>query len=195
MGTKPRVMKTYILVSIFFLSFSIPARAVSTGQIVGQIIEKETSQPVAFAEIIFENRMDKIEITANEYGHYYANHLPTGKYQMRVVFNNRTFVMNDVQVYDSYTSEINFEVSNSNNLPPKVILETKENTFSSVTSNDVKLTNSTFNQPTQSLNDVISQQPGCDVRNGKIFIKGSDQVRFFIDGEPVMGPPTQNRVW
>ena len=77
----------------------------------------------------------------------------------------------------------------------KVVLETKENNFSSVTSNDIKRTNSSFNQPTQSLNDVLSTQPGCDVRDGKIFIKGSDQVRFFIDGEPVMGPPTQNKVW
>jgi hypothetical protein len=103
--------------------------------------------------------------------------------------------MKNVQVYDSYTSEVDFEVSKDNSLPPKNILETNENTFSSVTSSDIKLSNSTFNQPTQSLNDVMSQQPGCDVRDGKIFIKGSDQVRFFIDGEPVMGPPTQNRVW
>jgi hypothetical protein len=103
--------------------------------------------------------------------------------------------MNDVHVYDSYTAEINFAVSSNNSLPPKVILETKENVFSSVTSNDIKLTNSTFNQPTQSLNDVLSQQPGVDIRNGRIFIKGSDQVRFFIDGTPVMGTPTQNRVW
>ena len=148
-----------------------------------------------YAEIVFENRMDKFEIKANEYGHYNANHLPTGKYQMRMVFNNRTFIMKNVQVYDSYTSEVDFEVSKDNSLPPKNILETNENTFSSVTSSDIKLSNSTFNQPTQSLNDVMSQQPGCDVRDGKIFIKGSDQVRFFIDGEPVMGPPTQNRVW
>jgi len=189
-------MKASAFVSMLFpLLVSTTVKAVSTGQIVGQVIESETKQPLAYAEIIFENRMDKIEVKANEYGHYYASHLPTGKYQIRIVFNNRTFVMNDVHVYDSYTSEINFEVSNNNNLPPKVVLETKENIFSSVTSSDVKLSNSTFNQPTQSLNDVISQQPGCDVQGGKIFIKGSDQVRIFIDGTPVMGSPTQNRVW
>ena len=191
-------MKNTILLFQVFLLLSLisfPAKAVSSGQIVGQVLEKETKQPVAFAQIIFENRMDRIEVQANEYGYYYANHLPTGKYQIRVVFNNRTFVMNNVQVYDSYTSEIDFTVSNNNSLPPKVVLETKENNFSSVTSNDIKRTNSSFNQPTQSLNDVLSTQPGCDVRDGKIFIKGSDQVRFFIDGEPVMGPPTQNKVW
>jgi len=191
-------MKSSIALLLLF-GFTIikpnEAIAVSSGQIVGQVTEKETKQPVAYAEIIFENRMDKFEIKANEYGHYYANHLPTGKYQMRIVFNDRTFVMNNVHVYDSYTSDVNIIVSRANNLPPKVVLETKENAFSSVTSSDIRLTNSKFNQPTQSLNDLISQQPGCDVRDGKIFIKGSDKVRFFIDGEPVMGPPTQSRVW
>ena len=191
-------MKTLVNLLLFFsmlLLFSIDAKAISMGQVVGQVLEKETHQPVAFAQVVFENRMDKFDFQANEYGHYYAAHLPTGKYQMRVVYNNHTFVMKEVQVYDGYTSEINFTVSNDNSLPPKVVLEKTENVFSSVTSNDIKLNNSTFNQPTQSLNDVIMQQPGCDVRNGKIYIKGSDQVRFFIDGEPVMGPPTQNRVW
>jgi hypothetical protein len=189
--------KIQVLLSAFcmLLLFSTKVHAVSMGEVVGQVIEKESNQPVAFAEITFENRMDKIDVKANEYGHYYASHLPTGKYQMRVVYNNRVFVMNDVKVFDGYASEIKLVVSNSNSLPSKVVLETKENIFSSVTSNDVKLTNSSFNQPTQSLNDVISQQPGCDVRNGKIYIKGSDQVRFFIDGEPVMGTPTETRVW
>ena len=107
-------MKASAFVSMLFLLLvSTTVKAVSTGQIVGQVIESETKQPLAYAEIIFENRMDKIEVKANEYGHYYASHLPTGKYQMRVVFNNRTFVMNDFHVYDSYTSEINFEVSNN----------------------------------------------------------------------------------
>lgn len=188
-------MKTYTLFILFILLLSVKAKAVSMGQIVGQVTEKETKQPVAFAEIVFENRMDKIEVKANEYGHYYASHLPTGKYQMRIVFNNHTFVMNNVQVYDENTSEINFEVSGNNNLPPKVVLETKVNAFSSVASNDSKVTGNRNNQASQSINDLISQQPGCDVRNGKIFIKGSDQVRFFIDGTPVMGPPTQNRIW
>ncbi|HLP20138.1 MAG TPA: Plug domain-containing protein [Chitinophagales bacterium] len=187
---------TNFLLAFCFVIFIAPvAKAVSTGEVVGQVTQKESKLPFAYADITFENRMDRIEVKANEYGHYYASHLPTGKYQMRIVYNNRTFVMNDVHVYDSYTSEINFAVSSDNNLPPKVVLPTVENTFSSVTSNDIKLTNSKNNQPTQRLNDVLSQQPGVDVRNGRIFIKGSDQVKIFIDGTPVMGQPTQSRVW
>ncbi len=190
-------MKTQLkLLTAFFIfsSFCYSAMGASMGQIVGQVTQKESSQPLAFAQIVFENKMDKIEVTANEYGHYYSNHMPTGRYEMRIQHNNRTFVM-IVQVYDEYTAEINFEVSSDNNLPQKVILATNQNLFSSVSSTDIRRSNSSNHQPTQSLNDVLSTQPGCDVRDGKLYIKGSDQIRYFIDGEPVMGPPTQNRVW
>ncbi len=184
-----------MLVSVLSLLLTGYAYAVSTGNVIGQITNKETRLAYSNAMITFENRMDRIEIQADEHGHYLASHLPTGKYQMRVVYNNRTFVMNDVHVYDSYTTEVNFTVSNDSTLPPKVVMPTEENLFSSVTSNDIVLTNSKNNQPSQRLNDVLSQQPGVDIRGGRIFIKGSDQVKIFIDGTPVMGQPMQNRVW
>lgn len=183
-----------IAVFAMLLCFSFAAKAVSMGQIVGQITGPEANQPLAFAQIVFENKMDKIEVAANEYGHYYSNHMPTGKYTMTVMYNNRAFIMN-VQVYDEYTSEINMAVSADSSLPQKVLLPTNQNLFSSVSKNDPRLSNSDNRQPSQTLNDVISRQPGCDVRDGKIVIKGSSQVRIFIDGEPVMGAPTQNRVW
>lgn len=183
-----------LLLSLLLFSWS-GAHAVSTGQVVGQVIEKETHKPVAFAEIIFENRYDKIIISANEYGFFYGNHLPTGKYQIRVQYNNRSFVMNDVRVYDSYATEVNLLVSNNAELPAMVTLERSEPVISSVNSTGIRLANNSFNQPTQSLSDVLGNQPGVDVRNGKIYIKGSDQVRFFIDGTPVIGQPTVQREW
>ena len=184
-----------LLVFSMVLLFTGNVLAVSTGHVIGQITQTESKLPFGNAQITFENRMDRIEVQADENGHYYASHLPTGKYQMRVVFNNRTFVMNDVHVYDSYTTEVNMAVSTDSSLPPKVVLATNENLFSSVTSSDIKLTNNTNNQPTQRLNDVLSQQPGVDVVNGRIFVKGSDQVKIFIDGTPVMGQLAQTRVW
>ncbi|HRG88242.1 MAG TPA: Plug domain-containing protein [Chitinophagales bacterium] len=191
-------MKTSIrlmLVTVLGLLLTGSTYAVSTGNVIGQVTNKDTKLAYGNAMITFENRMDRIEVQADEHGHYLASHLPTGKYQMRVVYNNRTFVMNDVHVYDSYTTEVNFTVSNDSTLPPKVVMPTEENLFSSVTSNDIVLTNSKNNQPSQRLNDVLSQQPGVDIRGGRIFIKGSDQVKIFIDGTPVMGQPMQNRVW
>lgn len=180
---------------LMMLSTSIQAHAVSMGQVIGRVLLKETNQPVAFAELIFENKMDRVVVVANEYGHYYADHIPTGNYQISINFNGRTFIMKKVQVYDGYTSEIEFSLSNDSGLPLLVELEKKQNLLSSVTKNDITLKNSNNHQPTQNLADALSSHAGVDVRNGKLYVKGSSQVKFFVDGTPVMGQPTIGRVW
>lgn len=180
-------MKNLTLFLLFTTAVTI-AKAVSTGEIIGRITVKETGQPVAMAEIIFENKMDKVVVVANEHGYYYAHHLPTGKYEVRIQYNERTFFVNKVQVYDGYSAEVNLAVSNNNSLPQRVEISYDEYKLSSISNTNKRLTNSDFNQPTQSLGDMMSTQSGVDVRDGKMYVKGSDQVRFFIDGTPVMGP-------
>ena len=197
--SKLRIMKklqySFLLFLALFLSPAI-SKAVSTGDVVGQVLENETKRPVAFAHVVFENGMDKIEVTANEYGYYYGNHIPTGRYQMRVVYNNHTFVMNKVRVYDSYSSEINFMVSNNNDLPTTIEVIKKDPIINPLKPNDIVLaSNTSSSQGTQTLSDLLIMQPGVDVREGKLYVKGSDQVRFFIDGTPVMAPPIINRIW
>lgn len=91
-----------------------------TGDITGQIIEQESNIPVAFAEITLVNGTEKITLTANEYGYYSAKHIAAGKYELHVVFNNRSFIMSNVKVRDSYTACVNCAVSSANNLPSTV---------------------------------------------------------------------------
>ena len=109
----------FTLALMIAASFSLKA-ITYTGDITGQVVEQETKQPVAFAEVVLVNGNDKITVTANEYGHYTAKHIPMGKYEMHVVFNNRNFVMNNVKVKDSYTSRVDVSVSSSENLPASV---------------------------------------------------------------------------
>ncbi len=127
------------------------AKGTATGQLVGKVMEKETMQVLAYAEIVLENSTEKITLTANEYGYYYAEHLPTGKYQMSITFNNRTFVMNKVRVYESFTGEINFMVSNNQSLPETVEVILTNNGFSYVAAGDKKIGNITMTQSTHSL--------------------------------------------
>ncbi len=191
-------MKTFFLTTtacIFFLFAANTAQAISMGGVVGKIFQKENMKSVAYAEITFENNMDKITVTANEYGYYYADHLPTGKYQMRIAYNDRTFFMNKVRVYDSYTSEINFMVSNNENLPVNVELEMKENLMSSVSSTDIKVTENAPGNSTRTLSETLSMQPGVDVENGRVIVKGSNQVKFFVDGTQVMAPVSLSKGW
>ncbi|MFN8286463.1 MAG: hypothetical protein U0V74_06915 [Chitinophagales bacterium] len=182
-------MKSLITISLLLLVVCFKASAISTGQLVGKILVKETKLPLALTEIVFENSMDRIVVSANEYGIYYADHLPTGRYNMTVVYNNRNFTMKNVRVYDSYTMELNFVVSNDSLLPKDVEVFDTDTKLSSVESHDIKLAN-TGRQPTRTLSEALGSQPGVDIRNGKMYVKGSDQVKFFIDGSPTLAPAT-----
>ena len=115
------IIHTIATLGICFLSFQ-SAKAV-TGDINGQVIEKETMSPVAFAEITFDNGTSKTVVSANEYGYYSVKHMTAGKYQMSVRFNNRTFVANKVRIQDSFTSGFNFMVSSSHELSSTVEVE------------------------------------------------------------------------
>ena len=91
--------------------FSLQMVFAATGDITGQIIEKETQNPVAFAQVTLDNGTTKTVIAANEYGYYSANHLPIGKYQVWVKYDNQVVAMNPIHIKDSYTLGINLVVS------------------------------------------------------------------------------------
>lgn len=98
-----------LVLAICFVSLQSVKAA--TGDITGQIIEKETQAPVAFAEVTLDNGVTKTVIHANEYGHYSANHLPIGKYNVSVKYDNHTVAMNAIHIKDSYTIGVNLVVS------------------------------------------------------------------------------------
>ncbi len=101
--------RTILALTICFFSFTTINAA--TGDITGQIIEKETKMPVAFAEVTLDNGTTTTTIIANEYGHYSANHLPTGKYHVTVKYDNHSIAMNEIRIKDSYTMGVNLIVS------------------------------------------------------------------------------------
>jgi hypothetical protein len=86
-------------------------------------------------------------------------------------------------------------VSNNNDLPTTIEVIKKDPIINPLKPNDVLLASNNGNQSTQSLSDLLISQPGVDIRDGKLYVKGSNQVRFFIDGTPVMAPPIISRIW
>ncbi len=180
-------MKTlfFLLLVAFLLLLPGRVRAVSSGDVVGQVVDLDTHKPVPFAKVVFENYYDRVTVTANEHGYYYGLHIPEGRYQMRVVYNQRTFVMNRVKVYDSYSSEVNFFVSDCDTLAPVVLEKTPNPVIQAFQSNDIVLSQSEMGNASMSLSDVLMAQPGVNIFQGRLYVKGAP-VKFFVDGSPVM---------
>ena len=181
-----------LLTAWLLLLFPDCVKAVSNGDLMGQIIDLDTHQPVPYAEIVFENYYDKVTVTANEHGFYYGDHIPEGRYQMRVVYNQRTFVMNRVKVFDSYANEVNFFVSCSDSLPDIVAENRPDPVIRPFEPHDIVLTSTDMGRASESFSDVLMAQAGVDIYNGRLYVKGAP-VKIFIDGTPVMATALFNK--
>jgi hypothetical protein len=184
-------MKTPAFFVFALLLVVIPHKAmsVSSGDLLGQILDIDTHQPVPYAVVVFENYYDKVTVTANEHGLYYGFHIPEGRYQMRVTYNNRTFVMNRVKVYDSYSNEVNFFVSCNDTLPTVVNEVTPDPIIKPFVPNDILLTDNGGDKSSKQFSDILLSMPAVDIYNGKIYVKGME-VSIFIDGSPVLAHST-----
>lgn len=149
------IIQTIAALGICFLSY-LSAKAV-TGDISGQVIERETMSPVAFAEIVFDNGTSKTVVSANEYGYYSVKHMIAGKYKMSVNYNNRTFVMNKVRVQDSFTTGVNFMVSSNAELSSTVEVQISKGT---TTGSIAKAKNSGASISIKDMPVKVTQGPG-----------------------------------
>jgi hypothetical protein len=184
----------YLLFAIIIPLLVLPGKlkAVSSGDVLGQVIDIDTHQPIPYATVTFENYYDKVTVTANEHGYYYGFHIPEGRYHMRVVYNERTFVMNRVKVYDSYSCEVNFFVSCSDTLPQIVLETTPKPVINPFQPNDILLTHNGMGNASIPLSDLLMAQPAVDIFQGRLYVKGAP-VKFYVDGSPVMVPATFNK--
>jgi hypothetical protein len=151
--------------------------AASAGKITGMVTDQETSGPIAYAQITFENSSQKIEVEANEYGLYNGSQIPTGKYQMRVSFGNRTFVIKNVHIYDGYATELNLIVSSNEKMPPLVEVKKTSTMLSAVQPSYLKPANNS------------NWQIGIFAANS------SNDVNFYINGTTASAPANIERFW
>ena len=187
-------MKARYFTLLLGLLLALPFKlcAVSNGDVLGQVIDFETRQPVPFAEVVFENYYDKVTVKANEHGFYYGVHIPEGRYQMRVTYFGRTFIMNRVKVFDSYSNEVNFFVSCNDTLPKQVLETRPDPVIRAFEPHDILLTSNDMSHATMTLSDVLMAQPGVDIFNGRLYVKGAE-VKIFIDGSQVLSPGLFNK--
>ena len=189
-------MKQRLLLLFLFSTLSVTlCRAVSTGQVLGKVVNTSTNTLVPNIEIVFENKLDKVVIVCDENGYFNIDHIPTGRYDVTVRYLNKTFIVTRVPVYDNYSTDLVISVSEDSDFPEVVVTAYSQPLINTTSSNNVDLKNSTNRQPTRSLTEALEMQRGVDVRDGKLFVKGSSDVKFFIDGTPILGQPALQRSW
>ncbi len=165
------------------------------GALQGKVIDKDTREPVPFANIILDNNGTQVGGTTSDFdGNYTIKPIPPGKYDLKATFvgyktvitQGITIAADKIRFHDiemTATSEMLEEIEI---IEYSVPLISKDETASgaSVTSEEIaKMPNRNANSVATTVGGVFSE----DGERGSVRGARSDQTAMFIDGVRVIG--------
>ncbi len=165
------------------------------GALQGKVIDKDTKEPVPFANIILDNNGTQVGGTMSDFdGNYTIKPIPPGKYDLKATFvgyktvltTGVTIAADKIRFHDiemTATSEMLEEIEIIEYTVPLI---SKDETASgaSVTSEEIaKMPNRNANSVATTVGGVFSE----DGERGSVRGARSDQTAMFIDGIRVIG--------
>jgi outer membrane receptor protein involved in Fe transport len=188
------MMKRIIIItgilSVFL--FTAPGQPVSqaTGTISGKVVESKSNLPVEYANIVILNMDSSLvngSITTNE-GIFIINHVPFGRYRMKVSFIGYEEVWVDTLFLNNRNKNIYFE---------KILLQQSAAVLTNVQITgqrsvlEMQIDRKVFNvdqsivSQGQSATEVLETVPSVEVdMDGNVSLRGSGNVTILIDGRP-----------
>jgi outer membrane receptor protein involved in Fe transport len=164
------------------------------GEIVGTVTDKETGEPLPFANLMVLNT--SIGAAADENGKYRISQIPAGTYSVVAKFvGYNSVTIENVRVSLNRITNLSFELgSESLKLEDVVVQATRPavdvevaSSAKMITSDDIK------NMPVvTNVKDLVALQSGVVKDGENIHIRGgrSDEVLYLIDGVPARNPIT-----
>jgi len=165
------------------------------GRLQGKVIEKDSREPVAFANIILENGGTIVGGATSDFdGNYVINPIPPGKYDLKATFVGFNAVTvrgvnisgNQITFYDIVMVSSSIDLATVEVIDYAIPLISKDQTTSgaSVTSEEIK------KMPNRSAEAVAATVGGvfsADGERGNVRGARSDATAMYIDGVRVIG--------
>ncbi|HMA61477.1 MAG TPA: TonB-dependent receptor [bacterium] len=181
------IKKLFIL---FIAIFTTSLFAANYGKITGEIVDKDTGQPIVGVNITVQGTSQGA--ASDEDGKYIIIQVPPGTYTLEASMIGYTkMVITDVKVYSNRISYVNFQLSQSTVDMEEIVVEARKD----VLEKDLTATARNMNtdmiesMPTTSVDQIISSQPGV-INSGGMHFRGgrSGEVVYMIDGVPIRNP-------
>ena len=101
--------KWWIAGFIIALFWIIAVSAGTKGKIAGRILDAQTNEPLAGANVIISETV--LGATSDQDGNYFIINIPPGKYQIEAMYiGYATLIVKDVKVSVDQTTQINFQM-------------------------------------------------------------------------------------
>ena len=176
------IRKLY-LVTIFFIM--LPSLVFAQGRIRGQIIDRETGQPLPGANV---NIIDtQLGAASDEDGNYLILAVPLGVVSVRATFiGYQSVTISNIRVAADYSSVVNFDLSSEAIEVGAVVIVAERPLLNLTSTNAVRIVTQEdlVNLPTRGLAAAFEQQAGVIIQDGEIHIRGGrrDEVGYYVEG-------------
>ncbi len=174
-------------VLMFLLLVTLPGaiKAGVTGKLAGKVVDSETKDPLAGANVIVEGT--NMGAATNQNGEFIIINVPPGSYSLRAHFiGYRSVTMKNILVSVDLTTTANFELpSEALELSSVVITAERPlveknatNEIHVLTANDIK------NMPMRDYLAVVATNSGVVTARTDLYVRGGrrDEVAYYVDG-------------
>jgi len=187
-------MKKYLLfIPFLIIAFHISILAQASGKIAGKVIDKDTGEPIPFANVFVEGTT--IGSAADFDGNYVILNVPSGVYTVTAsVVGYQKVSITDVRVNVDFTTRLDFQLSvGAVNLPTITVQGDRNPLIRQDLTNPTVAINTELIQelPVDQISDLIKLQAGVVVDNdGAIHIRGgrSNEIAYTLNGITLNDP-------
>jgi outer membrane receptor protein involved in Fe transport len=183
---------------VFTLALSVmllPAviHSAATGQIKGNVVDKDTGEPVVGASVIVvgTNRGAMTDLDGN----YIITQMDPGKYAIRITsVQYREVEVTDVEVKSDLTTEVSQKLQKKvTELEKRIVVTAHRDPIARMeTSTQTTISKEVIEaQPVATVEELLTQVAGVVTgRQGEIFIRGgrAGEVSYILDGVPIDDP-------
>jgi len=189
------------LSKLIFLLFTLISSAIyagNTGKISGTVKDKQTGEPLPFANVVINGTTLGAATDVN--GFYTILNVPPGVYSVTAsVIGYQKQTYKDVRVNVDFTTRLDFELTQGSVQMQAIVVEGERNPLirQDLTNPQVAITSESIDQlPVDQISDVIKLTAGVTVGdNGVIHIRGGygNEIAYTLNGVSLNDPYGNNR--
>ncbi len=196
-------IKFFVGISICILLLPHFSLASTTGRIAGTVIDANSGEPVAGANVIIRAQIvngKEVPLTypqggsTDNYGDYFIINVRPGIYVVECLFiSYQRLVKSEVAVFVDRTTSLDFSLSEELIEGEEIVVIAKQPMVRrDLTSSSAKVSGETIKAlPVESFQEILSLQSGITTGiNGGLHIRGgrSSEIKYYVDGLAVSNP-------
>jgi len=178
------------LLFIIILAVSFSSALAQKGTIVGKIVDKETGQPLAYANVVIGEGMGSMSMAD---GTFRVKSVPPGDYNVKVMMMGYKEAEKKITLKAGETKRVEFQMEETIVAQTEVIDVTAERKMVDVKSSDVShaVSGDELEElPVDNIEEALALKTGIVKTGDELHVRGGrgGEVTYLIDGVPVNDP-------